>query len=76
MPKLNSTTFYMELTMSSKYKPELALREHILAGNKTTIIEAYGMTEAAHQMTSNPMPPRHRRSGSVGMFHKKFQFNF
>ena len=27
--------------MSSKYKPELALREHILAGNKTTIIEAY-----------------------------------
>jgi acyl-CoA synthetase (AMP-forming)/AMP-acid ligase II len=30
-------------------------------------VEAYGMTEAAHQMTSNPLPPRHRRAGSVGV---------
>ncbi len=30
------------------------------------VIEAYGMTEAAHQMTSNPLPPRDRRPGSVG----------
>ncbi len=25
------------------------------------------MTEAAHQMTSNPLPPRHRKAGSVGV---------
>ncbi len=30
------------------------------------MIEAYGMTEAAHQMTSNPLPPLPRQMGSVG----------
>src|ERR1700688_3405219 len=30
-------------------------------------VEAYGMTEAAHQMTSNPLPPRHRKAGSGGV---------
>src|ERR1700720_2354147 len=30
-------------------------------------VEAYGMTEAAHQMTSNPLPPRHRKGGPVGV---------
>ena len=30
------------------------------------LIEAYGMTEAAHQMASNPLPPRTRKPGSVG----------
>ena len=30
-------------------------------------VEAYGMTEASHQMTSNPLPPRHRKAGSVGV---------
>lgn len=30
------------------------------------VIEAYGMTEAAHQMASNPLPPADRRPGSVG----------
>ena len=31
------------------------------------LIEAYGMTEAAHQMTSNPLPPARRVPGSVGL---------
>jgi acyl-CoA synthetase (AMP-forming)/AMP-acid ligase II/acyl carrier protein len=31
------------------------------------VIEAYGMTEAAHQMASNPMPPGKRKPGSVGL---------
>lgn len=31
------------------------------------VIEAYSMTEAAHQMTSNPLPPGERKPGSVGM---------
>lgn len=30
------------------------------------VLEAYGMTEASHQMASNPMPPGERRPGSVG----------
>jgi acyl-CoA synthetase (AMP-forming)/AMP-acid ligase II len=31
------------------------------------VIEAYGMTEASHQMASNPLPPRSRFAGSVGI---------
>jgi acyl-CoA synthetase (AMP-forming)/AMP-acid ligase II len=30
------------------------------------LVEAYGMTEAAHQMASNPLPPAQRRPGTVG----------
>jgi len=31
------------------------------------VLEAYAMTEAAHQMTSNPLPPGKRQPGSVGL---------
>jgi acyl-CoA synthetase (AMP-forming)/AMP-acid ligase II len=31
------------------------------------VIESYGMTEATHQMASNPLPPRARKPGSVGI---------
>ncbi|MGJ3264680.1 MAG: acyl--CoA ligase [Salinarimonas sp.] len=31
------------------------------------VIESYGMTEAAHQMASNPLPPRAQKPGSVGV---------
>ncbi|MEO8157301.1 MAG: acyl--CoA ligase [Betaproteobacteria bacterium] len=31
------------------------------------LIEAYGMTEAAHQMASNPLPPGRRKPGTVGL---------
>ena len=31
------------------------------------LLEAYGMTEASHQMASNPLPPAERRDGSVGI---------
>ncbi|MGH7887262.1 MAG: non-ribosomal peptide synthetase, partial [Candidatus Binatia bacterium] len=30
------------------------------------VIESYGMTEAGHQMASNPLPPGQRKPGSVG----------
>lgn len=30
------------------------------------VLEAYGMTEASHQMSSNPLPPEERKAGSVG----------
>ncbi len=31
------------------------------------VIESYGMTEAAHQMASNPLPPAARKPGTVGL---------
>ena len=31
------------------------------------LVEAYGMTEASHQMASNPLPPGERRPGTVGL---------
>ncbi|GAB1315181.1 hypothetical protein MFIFM68171_05391 [Madurella fahalii] len=31
------------------------------------VLEAYAMTEAAHQMTSNPLPPGKRKPGTVGL---------
>ncbi len=31
------------------------------------VLESYGMTEASHQMASNPLPPRPRKAGSVGL---------
>jgi acyl-CoA synthetase (AMP-forming)/AMP-acid ligase II len=31
------------------------------------VLEAYGMTEASHQMACNPLPPRDRKPGSVGV---------
>jgi acyl-CoA synthetase (AMP-forming)/AMP-acid ligase II/acetyltransferase-like isoleucine patch superfamily enzyme/acyl carrier protein len=34
---------------------------------QTRVIEAYSMTEASHQMTSNPLGPLPRKPGSVGL---------
>jgi len=34
---------------------------------KAPVLEAYAMTEAAHQMTSNPLPPAKRKPGTVGL---------
>ena len=31
------------------------------------VVEAYAMTEASHQMVSNPLPPGKRKPGSVGI---------
>ena len=47
-----------------------ALAPATMAGIETRfgcpVLEAYGMTEASHQMASNPLPPRKRLPGSVG----------
>jgi acyl-CoA synthetase (AMP-forming)/AMP-acid ligase II len=34
---------------------------------RAPVIEAYGMTEATHQMASNPLPPGAQKPGSVGI---------
>jgi acyl-CoA synthetase (AMP-forming)/AMP-acid ligase II len=31
------------------------------------MLEAYGMTEASHEMAANPLPPAERRAGTVGV---------
>lgn len=31
------------------------------------VVEAYAMTEASHQVASNPLPPRRRKPGTVGL---------
>lgn len=33
---------------------------------RAPVVESYGMTEAAHQIASNPLPPGERKPGSVG----------
>jgi acyl-CoA synthetase (AMP-forming)/AMP-acid ligase II len=42
----------------------MAELEHVFGA---PVIEAYGMTEAAHQIASNPLPPGQRKPGSVGV---------
>ena len=48
-----------------------SLPERVMAGLEevfnTPVVESYGMTEASHQMTSNPLPPSPRKAGSVGV---------
>jgi long-subunit acyl-CoA synthetase (AMP-forming) len=34
---------------------------------RVPVIESYGMTEVAHQMASNPLPPGEQKPGSVGI---------
>jgi acyl-CoA synthetase (AMP-forming)/AMP-acid ligase II len=50
---------------SSALTPELMREAEARYG--VPMVEAYGMTEAGHQMTSNPLPPGERRAGSVGV---------
>jgi oxalate---CoA ligase len=44
-----------------------ALMERAERGYGVPMLEAYGMTEASHQMASNPLPPGKRIGGSVGV---------
>jgi len=44
-----------------------ALMERTEAAYGVPMLEAYGMTEASHQMASNPLPPAARKPGSVGL---------
>ena len=51
---------------SSSSMPPQVIRE-LEEVFKAPLIESYGMTEAAHQMASNPLPPAVRKPGSVGI---------
>ena len=50
---------------SSSMPPQVIKELEELFG--APLIEAYGMTEATHQMASNPLPPGLRKPGTVGM---------
>ena len=50
---------------SSSLPPQVM--EALEATFTVPVIEAYGMTEAAHQMASNPLPPQSRFAGCVGI---------
>lgn len=43
-----------------------AVFQHMEERFGAPVLEAYGMTEAAHQMASNPLPPLPRKPGFVG----------
>ena len=51
---------------SSSSMPPQVIRE-LEEAFGAPLIEAYGMTEATHQMASNPLPPGVRKPGSVGL---------
>ncbi|UCH52756.1 MAG: AMP-binding protein [Pseudomonadota bacterium] len=51
---------------SSSSMPPQVIRELEEVFN-APVIESYGMTEASHQMASNPLPPRARKPGTVGI---------
>jgi acyl-CoA synthetase (AMP-forming)/AMP-acid ligase II len=50
---------------SSSLPPQVIAELEAVFG--APLIESYGMTEAAHQMASNPLPPAKRIPGSVGV---------
>jgi oxalate---CoA ligase len=50
---------------SSSLPPQVMNELEAMFGSP--VIESYGMTEAAHQMASNPLPPKPHKAGSVGI---------
>src|SRR5262249_10528978 len=54
------------LRSSSSSMPPQVIAE-LEAIFKAPLVEAYGMTEATHQMASNPLPPGVRKPGTVGI---------
>ena len=62
--KHHSPTLRFVRSASAPLAPEIIQRIEDVFG--VPFIEAYGMTEASHQMSSNPLPPNYRKHGSVG----------
>ena len=56
----------LRLIRSSSASLRPALMAQIEKTFDAPVIESYGMTEASHQMASNPLPPLVRKPGSVG----------
>ncbi len=65
-PALASKAKLRFIRSSSSALPS-AVAEGLEKAFHAPVLEAYGMTEATHQMASNPLPPRVRKFGSVGL---------
>jgi acyl-CoA synthetase (AMP-forming)/AMP-acid ligase II len=57
----------LRFTRSCSSALQPSLMERLETAHGVPVLEAYGMTEASHQMTSNPLPPGDRLPGSVGI---------
>ena len=57
----------LKFIRSSSASLPVVVLEELEAVFNCPVIEAYGMTEAAHQMASNPLPPKKKKSGTVGI---------
>jgi acyl-CoA synthetase (AMP-forming)/AMP-acid ligase II/acyl carrier protein len=63
-PAIDRSKLRLIRSSSAPLPPRVAAElEHVF---KVPVIEAYGMTEASHQIASNPLPPAKRKTGSVG----------
>ncbi|HAA93531.1 MAG: AMP-dependent synthetase [Rhodospirillaceae bacterium] len=62
---LEKTSLRFIRSSSSSLPPPVMLELEETFG--APVIESYGMTEAAHQMASNQLPPGQRKPGSVGV---------
>ena len=63
--KASATSLRFARSCSSSLPPQLMSELEALLD--VPVLEAYGMTEASHQMASNPLPPGRRQPGSVGI---------
>ena len=64
-PQPRTTTLRFVRSSSASLPAPVLERLRDLFG--VPVIEGYGMTEASHQMTSNPLPPREAKVSSVGV---------
>jgi acyl-CoA synthetase (AMP-forming)/AMP-acid ligase II len=64
--KIIKTNPFRFIRSSSSSLPPVIL-ERMEAAFNAPVLEAYGMTEASHQMASQPLPPGVRVAGSVGI---------
>jgi acyl-CoA synthetase (AMP-forming)/AMP-acid ligase II len=63
---LIATNRFRFIRSSSAPLPPVVM-ERLEAAFGAPVLESYGMTEASHQMASNPLPPAPRKGGSVGI---------
>ena len=63
IPSEHSLRFARSCSSPLPVPLQLALEERL----GVPLLQAYGMSEAAHQMASNPMPPGESRPGTVGL---------
>jgi acyl-CoA synthetase (AMP-forming)/AMP-acid ligase II len=67
MEVINANPFRFIRSSSASLPP--VIMERMEEVFKAPVLESYGMTEATHQMASNPLPPKPHKAGTVGYGH-------